>query len=321
MPACFATFNSNSQIEKEATVLSETTKPYVIEVHKNNGELEGSFSGNSILSDPFLISKEIGAKPYPEDKFSAFPAIKMRMGSKITIYRAPAITVIDGKREMIYRSWSKTVGEMLSEKDIELGDDDKINFAKDVPLENNMLIKIIRVAITTMRERKPIDYQIIRQEDNTLDEGKTRLEQSGEKGTKVYAYEVQREDGVEVSRRLINTKIEKKPVDEILIIGTKPVITGWCAYNDWVLDASARNGLNPNRLCDLMKMESFGNADSVGQGGAHQGLFQYDPGFWSSVSVKAGYSGASIWDARSQIYVTAWAVTHGYAGRWPGTFK
>jgi len=40
-------------------------------------------------------------------------------------------------------------------------------------------------------------------------------------------------------------------------------------------------------------------------------------GFWQWASAKAGYSGASIYDPTAQIFTTAWALTHGQAGRWP----
>lgn len=310
------TFSSQQTISSKQLNLDEKIRPYVVEVVRPTGEIETTLSGSSVKTDPFLISDELGAKPYLEDKFTTFPAIEMGIGSKITVYRAPVYTILDGKKELEARSWTGKVGELLSEQKIELGDDDKINFSVDTPLELGMVIKIVRVAITNISQSESIDYKVVKKEDKTLDQGKTRIDQKGQKGTKVLTYQVRREDGLEISRTLINTEVTIEPVDEIFIIGTKPAITGWCKYNDWVLDASIKNGLDPNQLCALMRKESNGHPDSSGQGGAHLGLFQYDPGFWSTVSQKAGYSGADIFDPKSQIYVTAWALTHGYAGRW-----
>lgn len=295
-------------------------RPYVIEEIAPDGSTVKSYSGTSTATDPLVISGNFGANPYDEDRFTTFPDIKMGIGGKITLYRAPSYIVIDGKRQTTYRTWQTTVGDLLTEKKIEVGDDDKINFANSTELEPGMTIRIIRVALTNMRETQSVSYKITQKNDNTLDKGKTKIQQKGAAGVRTLTYLVRREDGVEISRTLTKNEITTVPVEEIQIIGTKPVITGWCKYNDLVLDASIKNGLDPDRLCDLMRKESNGNYDSV-SGGGHLGLFQYTEGFWADVSAKAGYAGASWDNAKAQIYTTAWAVTHGYAGRWPGTFK
>ena len=296
------------------------SRPYIVDEISTIGANTTTYVGQSSSLDPFTIATDIGVAPYKEDKFTAFPDVKMGIGSKITLYRAPSYTVIDGKKSSVVRSWTKTVGELLAEQKTEIGDDDKINFAKDFELMDKMEIKIIRVALTNLRIPQKVDYKIVKKEDNTLNKGKINISQKGQYGEKVLTYQLRREDGVEVSRKLILTEQTKDPVEEIQIIGTKPVITGWCRYNDLVLAASIKNGLDPDKLCNLMKIESWGHADSV-SGGGHLGLFQYTEGFWADASSKAGYAGASWSDPSAQIYTTAWAVTHGYASRWSGTFK
>ena len=317
VPASFITFSSVAQVDSTYPV-QPSPKPYIVDVKTSTGDDAGQYRGMTAQTDPFAISTELGASPYPEDRFLAFPDIKMGIGSQITIYRAPSYTIIDGRRESVMRSWTSTIGELLSEKNIEIGEDDKINFSTDTQLELNMEIRIIRVAITSVKTTEDIDFELVKKEDNTLDQGKIRIEQAGALGERVLTFEVRREDGVEVSRRLTGTEIALEPVTEIRIIGTKPVITGWCKYNDLVLDASIKNGLDPNKLCKLMNIESLGRSSIIGEhdGVKYYGLFQYESGFWVSVSSKAGYSGADILDAKAQIYTTAWALTHGYSGRW-----
>lgn len=319
VPAGYITFSINPLVENKPVVTEQPARPYIVEAYSPDGA-RSTYSGASKSQDPFTIASEIKANPYKEDKFTAFPDIKMGIGSKITIYRAPEYFIVDGKKKIQRRSWVTTVGDLLREANISLGDDDKINFAESTELELGMNINIIRVAITNIKNTEPIDFKIVKKEDKTLDKGKTKVQQKGQVGTRTLTYRLVREDGVEISRKLINNEISVAPVDEIQIIGTKPVITGWCKYNDLVLDASIKNGLDPDRLCNLMRVESRGNADSV-SGGGHLGLFQYTEGFWADASKKAGYGGASWSDAKAQIYTTAWALTHGYAGRWPGTFK
>lgn len=304
-----------------SNVLSQTPsspveRPYVVEVIKSDGTKDNEVSGISKETDPFLISEAVGAKPYKEDKFTAFPSPQMGIGGKITLYRAPDYRIKDGKKDFVFRSWSSTVGDLLTENSIELGQDDKINFSASTPLELNMDINIIRVAKTTVIQSESIPFTTTKKNDPNLDQGKTKVEQAGKTGKKNLFYLVTREDGVEVSRVLQKTEVAEEPVTEKLIIGTKPVITVRCKFNDIVAEAAAKYSVDPNALCTLMMKESNGNTGSV-SGGGHLGLFQYTDGFWKDASAKAGFADASWQDARAQIFTTAWAFSHGQRGRWP----
>ena len=320
LPAGFVSAITFSSISQTVATPNTVERPYVIEIYAADGHAENTTSGVSNETDPFVIAEKLGAAPVRADKFTAFPDIKMDIGSKITLYRSPSIALIDGKKKSEIRSWAETVQGLLSEQNIDLAAEDKITPALDASIGDKSQIKITRVAIAHVDKLADIDFKAISKNDNTLDKGKTRVEQKGVKGQKKLTYEIRREDGVEVARKLINTEIVTTAIDQITIIGTKPVITGWCKYNDLVLDASIKNGIDPDRVCALMRKESNGNADSV-SGGGHLGLFQYTEGFWADVSAKAGYSGASWDNAKAQIYTTAWALTHGYSSRWGGTFK
>ena len=315
LPASFITFASTQSLKSQA-IEQTIARPYLIELNSAKGLPAGTFSGQSVSADPFSIAHDLGVTLDPEDKYLAFPEIRMGIGGKITVYQAPNYVIYDGKKKLERRSWAETVGEFLSEEKIELGTDDKINFSLDTKLELEMEIRIIRVALTSVSRSESIDFKTIKKEDNTLDKGKIRVEQKGKAGTRILTYLVRREDGVEVSRNLTKTEITAEPVSEIQIIGTRPVITGWCKYNDLVLDASIKNGLDPDKLCALMRKESNGHPNSVNPKGPYIGLFQYTESFWAQASKKAGFAGADIYDAKAQIYTTAWALTHGYSGRW-----
>jgi uncharacterized protein YabE (DUF348 family) len=296
------------------------TRPYQVVVYDAFGKKEKELNSVSSKTNPLSIATELGANPNISDRFKAFPDIDMGLGSQISMYRTPEIIIKDGKKTIPVRSWTDTVGDLMAEQRIELLADDKISPSLETTLTPNMEIKITRVAITFADKKQTIAFQTVKKDDDTLDKGKTRIAQAGISGEKILTYEVRREDGTEVSRKLVKTTTSKEPTTEIIMIGTKPVITGWCKYNNLVLDASIKNGLDPDRLCMLMRRESNGNYDSI-SGGGHLGLFQYTEGFWADASAKAGYAGASWTDPKAQIYTTAWAVTHGYAGRWAGTFK
>lgn len=314
--AVMTTIFSFNIIPEKGVEPKKLDRPYIIEVVNAKGENEAELKGISAQVDPFLISQDLKANPDPLDKFSSFPDIRMGIGSKITMHRTPAFSIKDGKKAYSIRSWKETVGEIFSEQKIEVGKDDKVNLALDAEIKDGTEIKITRVAITEVKEKKSIDFKTIKKDDDTLDKGKTRIEKKGQAGEKVLTYRVYREDGEEVSRKLINTEVTKEPTNEVILVGTRPVITVRCKYNDTVIEAAQKYGVDANSLCALMMKESNGNVGSV-SGGGHLGLFQYSEGFWESASAKAGFAGASWKDARAQIFTTAWAFSHGQRGRWP----
>ena len=115
------------------------SRPYVVVEIAPSGTQIDYFSGVSSATDPFDIAIDLGAKPFSEDKYLAFPEIKMGIGSQITLYRAPDYTVDDGKRSKTVRSWAANIGGVLADGNIlELGADDKINFSLDTKAESGM---------------------------------------------------------------------------------------------------------------------------------------------------------------------------------------
>lgn len=163
----------------------------------------------------------LSTKIYSEDKVVFFPEPSMGLGSKIFVYRANPITVIDGKRTNVYRTWTTIVEDFLAENKIELGEKDEITPKLDVKLLKNQKIKILRVAETAVSETEEIDFETVEKDDPELLRGKTKISQDGIKGVREKKYLVRREDGEEVSRTLVSNEITKKPQNKIILHGTK----------------------------------------------------------------------------------------------------
>lgn len=200
-------------------------RPYIVEAISPEGNI-AEFKGLSLSGAPFEIAGDLGALPNKADKFTAFPEIKMGIGSKITLYRAPHSIVVDGKKATTYYSWANTVGELFSQNMIELGKDDKINFSLDTALENNMEIKIVRVAKTTVVETENIDFKTVKRSNSNIEKGNKKTLQAGQKGKRAKTYAVTREDGVQISKVLIKSEIAEAPIEEIIEVGTKVAVYG-----------------------------------------------------------------------------------------------
>lgn len=72
-----------------------------------------------------------------------------------------------------------------------------------------------------LKYSEEIDYEKETKEDNTLEKGKTKIIQEGEKGQKDILALVTKEDGQEIDREIVEEEVVKEPVNEIEAIGTK----------------------------------------------------------------------------------------------------
>ena len=258
-----------------------------------------------------------GVEYFPEDEISSFPDPKLGLGTVITVRRALPVIVIDGKKSRVFRTWQTKVADLLKEKKIELGADDKIAPIPTSNLAKDMTVTIVRVARTNVTETETVPFQTTIDKDYNQFVGAQTVIKAGQSGQLEKTYLLVREDGELKSKTLINKKTTKPAVTAVVRQGGLDPVPKHClSLKDWVVSASTAQKVDPNALYHRIVRESNCHPNSHAAAG-YQGLLQYDPSFWSSVSAKAGHAGASIWDAKSQIYVTAWAWSHGYRGRWP----
>ncbi|MFH0980289.1 MAG: transglycosylase SLT domain-containing protein [Planctomycetota bacterium] len=73
------------------------------------------------------------------------------------------------------------------------------------------------------------------------------------------------------------------------------------------------------RALAIIRCESMGDPDAVNPSSGTSGLFQMRMAYWLERAAAAGVSGASVFDAESNIRVAAWLVHHGGGWRhWSG---
>ncbi len=179
------------------------------------------------LSEAFA---QAGVEYYPEDRVSYFPDPALGLGSVITVERALPVSLKDGKRSYLIRTWQSTIGDLLAEKKIVLGNEDRIAPTLLTPLQAQMQIIITRVDRTTVSEFETIVFKTIEQDDPSSFRGTNTVVQQGSNGQIEKQYLIIREDGELISKTLTATITVKDVVNKIIKIGTKlkigKVLTG-----------------------------------------------------------------------------------------------
>jgi len=99
-------------------------------------------------------------------------------------------------------------------------DPEKIKPGQTIVLSGEKkLVNVVTKEIFTYEEEIPYETEI--REDNTLLRGNTKVIQKGEKGIQEIKAKIIRENGIEVTRELVEETVIKEPVKEIVVIGTK----------------------------------------------------------------------------------------------------
>ncbi|ASV67724.1 ubiquitin-like domain-containing protein [Cytobacillus sp. FSL W7-1323] len=162
-------------------------------------------------------------------ELSKHDAIKPKLGDKITgkmdikIDRAFKIELADGANDKTEEVWSTstTVADFLSQQDIKLGKLDRVEPKLDETVKENDVIKVIRVEKVTDVVEEPIEYAVVTKKDDSLKKGSEKVLEKGQEGLLKKEFEITRENGKEISRKLLSKEKVKESKNHIVAVGTK----------------------------------------------------------------------------------------------------
>jgi len=208
-----------------------------------------------------------------------------------------------------------TVAEALAVNGIELGPQDDVSIASDAIVNAGDVIHLVRVADydTVVRESLSFSVEVIY--DAELAAGRTTLVSAGLTGLADNTYRVHVVDGAEAGRALVASAVVVSPVAEVRRVGTKPAP----APSDIAAvigSAAAAWGADPDQLLRVAWCESRYNPYAVNARSGAAGLFQFMPATWAANSVRAGYGGASVFDAVANANTAAYMFRNGQAAQW-----
>lgn len=163
----------------------------------------------------------LGKPVFAEDKVTFVVDPQLGLGTIVHVERALPITIKDGKRIIETRTWANTVEELLADMHRDLAPLDKANHKSSAALASNMTIEITRVSKTQIATKEKIVFETITQDDPSEYRGVTKTKQEGANGERTKTYEVTREDGEEVSRKLTKNEVTKAVQNKIIVNGTK----------------------------------------------------------------------------------------------------
>jgi len=275
---------------------------------------------------PSQIAKEANVTLHDEDITELAPSsdpLSDGAAEVMTITRATQFTFnFYGKTETAYTQ-AKTVGDMLKEKHITMGPKDGLSVTTSTPISKGMSIRIWRDGVQTITQDEDVKFDTKTIKDADRPVSYHEVQTAGENGKKTVTYEVNLQNGVEVSRKEINSITTKQATQEVVVVGTKVELPAG-SHEDWMAAAgisaddygyvnyivNREGGWNPCKV----QGGSIDCTYAVNGGRMGYGIVQATPG------AKMASAGAD-W-ATNPITQLKWAT--GYAvgryGSWRGAY-
>lgn len=226
----------------------------------------------------------------------------------LTLVDASGVTPLRAPRAV-------TVAEALAVNGIELGPEDSVSMAADAIVNAGDVIQLTRVADYDAVVRETLDFSVQVIYDAELAAGRTVVVSAGVPGLADNTYRVHVVDGAEAGRTLVGSILVVSPVAEVRRVGTKPAPAP-ADIESVIRAAAAAWGADPSQLLRVAWCESRDNPYAVNARSGAAGLFQFMPATWAANSVRAGYGGASVFDAVANANVAAYMFSHGQAAQW-----
>ncbi len=168
------------------------------------------------------IAKDAGITVYPEDNKIIRPStdfIGDGAGLEFTIQRATPMTLDLYSNKTAIRTQGKTVGEMLKEKGIVLGVNGRVSVPESTPITSGMEVRVWREGKQTISVDQAVPFGTEKIFDADRLVNYKAIQTHGMDGIKSISYEIEVENGKEVSRTQIASIVTKQPTKQVVVVG------------------------------------------------------------------------------------------------------
>ena len=188
---------------------------------------------------------------------------------RFTVTRATPFTFTLYGQTFTARTQAKTVGEMLEEKKVELGKNDRVSADMSTEITEGMKLRVWREGKQTITKDEDIDFEVETIQDADRPVGYREVKTAGVKGERTVTYEVTIQDGKETKRKEISSVVKKKAQKQVEVVGAKFHYKG--------------GPLSEAQITALGTCES-GMTATRNSGNGFYGAFQFMPSTWRSVA-------------------------------------
>ena len=187
----------------------------------DNGQNLYTFSA---AATPRAIAEQAGINVNPADFVSAQPTTNFlsqgAIGEQIVIDPATPVNLNLYGSPVVVETHAKTVADLIRQENIHLAPTDMVTPAMSTPISANMQVFIVRNGVKLASFTQVIAMPVSTIYDNTLAYGTSAIRQNGSAGQEVVTYQENTQNGIVVSKTVIQTVVTIPAVTEIIVVGT-----------------------------------------------------------------------------------------------------
>jgi uncharacterized protein YabE (DUF348 family) len=224
-----------------------------------------------------------------------------RTGMTLDVRLPHSLTFLaDGERHEVTTT-AITIRGALAEAGVALRSRDRITPSLQTRPSDDQVIAVTRVRGKQVVQESAIKFRTIKRESKDLYKGTTKVLKPGKVGILVKTFRLTYLDKSLADRRKIDEAIAKRPVTQVVLVGTKKLPE----------NSPAADGLN---WAALAACESGGNPQAYNPAGPFYGLYQFMQSTWNAVGGVGVPTDAS---ASEQTFRAQQLYKRSGAGQWP----
>ena len=217
-----------------------------------------------------------------------------REGLGIIIATEKTVVIVDAGKKRTVTTTGQTLDDALAAAKITVDHDDKLSASPNAPLVDGAKFTFTRVDVKSKTKKVKVDYDTTRKKTSTLNK-------------------LVRHNGELVRRTKIKSKLIKKPVNEVILVGTKTTTKKKSSGSSSSGSSSSSSTPSGSVWDKLAQCESGGNW-SINTGNGYYGGLQFSLSTWRAYGGK-GYPHQASRDEQIRIAKKLQAAA-GW-GSWP----
>lgn len=241
------TLADSDKLDISAFTGSEGSVIRIDKLNNVNIEFDGAINSYSVYADTVGEAlNELGISS--DDKLKANYELtdSIKDGMVITLQSAKSVTLTVDNTSTKHAVYQGTVNDLLTLAGISLGADDYTEPSLNTELKDNMAVTVYRVEYKTVEKKENISFKTQKQNDSSMNIGTEKILTKGVNGVDEVSYVFKYVNGKEEGKTELSRKTVKKPVNQVVNVGTKAKSTG--VSDNITLQYSARYNVSSNPL-------------------------------------------------------------------------
>jgi resuscitation-promoting factor RpfB len=144
-----------------------------------------------------------------------------RQGLAIIIGTQKTVIIVDEGKKRTVTTTGQTLADALVAAKISVDSDDKLSASQTTHLADGSKFTYTRVDVSSKTKKIKVGFSTDRKKSSSSKKGVTKIDTPGVAGVRTVTYRLVRHNGEIVKRTKIKSKLIKKPVTEVILVGTK----------------------------------------------------------------------------------------------------